>query len=58
MAARAFIPLQAIFICFTAMLLVMAFQRCFWIAVGKGEKETGVEDEIWLGDDTSDDSID
>ncbi|MDR1083901.1 MAG: hypothetical protein LBP22_03360 [Deltaproteobacteria bacterium] len=35
LADRTFIPLQAIFICFTAMLLVMAFQRCFWIGLTK-----------------------
>ncbi|MDL2226524.1 hypothetical protein LJB86_02575 [Deltaproteobacteria bacterium OttesenSCG-928-M10] len=35
LADRAFIPLQAIFICFTAMLVVMAFQRCFWIGLTK-----------------------
>lgn len=32
LADRALIPLQAIFICFTAVLIVMAFQRCFWMA--------------------------
>lgn len=35
LADQAFVPLQAIFICFTAMLAVMAFQRCFWIGLTK-----------------------
>ncbi|MDR1487948.1 MAG: hypothetical protein LBT62_08185 [Deltaproteobacteria bacterium] len=35
LADQAFIPLQAIFICFTAMLVVTAFQRCFWIGLTK-----------------------
>jgi len=48
LADRAFIPLQAIFICFTAMLVVMAFQRCFWIGL---TKKTTLDEAIemrWL----------
>jgi len=45
-ADRAFIPLQAIFICFTAMLIVMAFQRCFWIGL---TKKTTLNEAVEIG---------
>jgi hypothetical protein len=35
LADRAFILLQAIFVCFTVMLVLMIFQRCFWIGLTK-----------------------
>lgn len=46
LADRAFIPLQAIFICFAAMLVVMAFQRCFWIGM---TKKTTLNEAVEMG---------
>ena len=45
-ADRAFIPLQAIFICFAVMLIVMAFQRCLWIGL---TQKTILDEAVEMG---------